>query len=88
MLLVFFLFVFSGVLLALFCRSILLRGVFGTSYLGTSPSGLVLHWLCLGFVHRMVAGKRLPSNTDVLMWFSFLERKGLCCFQVLWDKSC
>ena len=74
----FFFFVFSGVLLVLFCRSPFLRGCLEMSSVGvshgTSPSFWVLSWLCSGFFHMLVAGKKLPSQDVLLRLFSWSKR--------------
>ena len=67
----------------LFCRSPFLRGCLDMSYggvsHGTSPSFLVLSWLCSGFFLLMVAGKKLPSQ-DVVLWVSYWSKRGSITF--------
>ena len=81
----FFLFRFFGSSsCAIFCRSPFLRGCLVMSYgeisFGTSPSFLVLSWLCLGFFHMMVAGKKLPSQ-DVLLRLSYWSKRSSFIFR-------
>ena len=68
----------------LFCRSLFLRGCLemssgGVSH-GTSPSFLVLSWLCSGFFHMLVAGKKLPSQ-DVLLRLFYWSKRGSFIFR-------